>query len=70
MLPVQLVETAAALTWSFLAMPSSNLDTLVPVVNARARPAALPGVALLHASYGCPRPSRDNQTHSRGAEML
>ena len=40
MLPVQLVETAAALTWSYLAMPSSNLDTMVPVVNVRGPPPA------------------------------
>ena len=48
MLPVQLVETAAALTWSYLAMPSSNLDTMVPVVNVRG-PHLLPVRRLCHA---------------------
>lgn len=38
MLAPQLVESTAAVTWAFFAMPAKDLDAAVPIVDVRAPP--------------------------------
>jgi hypothetical protein len=35
MLPLEIVETGAALTWSFYTIPAINLHNSAPIVNVR-----------------------------------